>query len=241
MVYGAKIIAQALYDLGVRVIFGLPGLPVTDIGQEGLYLGIRFISFRNEQAAVYAATAYGYLTGKPGVCICVGGPGALHILAGLPHAAANSWPLLVLAGSSEVHNGGKGAFQEMDAIALMTPHAKLAVRPYSAEAIPKYIKDAYRAAYFGRPGPAFVDLPANLILGEFDIEEHRLARLVEPPKSCAPPGKIRDAVEAIKAAKAPLVIIGKGAAYARAEEQIRALVDRLVPFGYLCCRYADLM
>ena len=83
MVYGAKIIAQALHDLGVRVIFGLPGLPVTDIGQEGLYLGMRFITFRNEQAAVYAASAYGYLTGKPGVCIAVGGPGMLHVLPGV--------------------------------------------------------------------------------------------------------------------------------------------------------------
>ena len=83
MTFGAKIIAQALHDLGVRVIFGLPGLPVIDIAQEGIYLGIRFISFRNEQAAVYAATAYGYLTGKPGVCICVGAPGVLHTLAGV--------------------------------------------------------------------------------------------------------------------------------------------------------------
>ena len=83
MVYGAKLIAQALHDLGVKVVFGLPGLPITDVAQEGLYLGIRFISFRNEQAAVYAATAYGYLTGKPGVCISVGGPGVFHIMAGV--------------------------------------------------------------------------------------------------------------------------------------------------------------
>lgn len=83
MVYGAKLIAQALDDLGVKVIFGLPGLPVIDIAQEGLNLGIRFIAFRNEQAAVYAATAYGYLTGKPGVCICVGGPGMFHVMAGV--------------------------------------------------------------------------------------------------------------------------------------------------------------
>ena len=83
MVYGAKLIAQALYDLNVKVIFGLPGLPVIDIAQEGLNLGIRFISFRNEQAAAYAATAYGYLTGKPGVCISVGGPGVLHVMAGV--------------------------------------------------------------------------------------------------------------------------------------------------------------
>lgn len=83
MVFGARIIAQALQDLGVKVIFGTPGLPCTDIAQEGMYLGIRFISFRNEQAAAYAATAYGYLTGKPGVCISVGGPGVLHVMAGV--------------------------------------------------------------------------------------------------------------------------------------------------------------
>ena len=83
MVYGAALIAQALYDLDVKIIFGLPGLPVTDIANEGLKLGIRFISFRNEQAAAYAATAYGYLTGKPGVCISVGGPGVFHVMAGV--------------------------------------------------------------------------------------------------------------------------------------------------------------
>ena len=88
MVYGAKLIAQSLHDLGVKVIFGLPGLPVIDIAQEGMNLGIRFISFRNEQAAVYAATAYGYLTGKPGVCICVGGPGIIHTIAGVSVLAA---------------------------------------------------------------------------------------------------------------------------------------------------------
>ncbi len=83
MVYGARLIAQALLDLEVMVIFGLPGLPVIDIAQEAMNLGIRFISFRNEQAAAYAATAYGYLTGKPGVCIAVGGPGVFHVMVGV--------------------------------------------------------------------------------------------------------------------------------------------------------------
>lgn len=83
MVYGAKLIAQSLQDLGVQVIFGLPGLPVIDIAQEAMNLGIRFISFRNEQASVYAAAGYGYLTGRPGVCLSVGGPGMLHIMAGV--------------------------------------------------------------------------------------------------------------------------------------------------------------
>lgn len=132
----------------------------------------------------------------------------------------------MLAGSSETHNGGKGAFQEMDAIALITPHAKAAIRPEGPEAIPKAIKDAYRAAMFGQPGPAFVDLPANLILGHFDVPRQKLPRLTEAPKAVAPENKIRAVAEAIRTAKAPLVVIGKGAAYARAEQPIRALIER---------------
>jgi 2-hydroxyacyl-CoA lyase 1 len=83
MTFGAAIIAQTLQDLGVKVLFGLPGLPVIDIAQESMNLGINFISFRNEQAAVLAASAYGYLTGRPGVCICVGGPGVLNTFPGV--------------------------------------------------------------------------------------------------------------------------------------------------------------
>lgn len=144
----------------------------------------------------------------------------------IPHAAANSWPLLVLSGSSETHNTGKAAFQEMDAISLLTPQTKLAVRPPIPEMIPKFIKDAYRAAWFGRPGPAFVDLPANLILGHFDVDRQKLAPLTEVPLPMAPENKIRNIVEALKTAKAPLVVFGKGAAYSRAERQINTLIDR---------------
>ena len=116
----------------------------------------------------------------------------------------------------------------MDSIALLTPHAKLAVRPPSANVIPKFIKDAYRAAYFGRPGPAFVDLPADLILGKYDIGRQKLVPLNEAPISMPPAKKLQDVANAIKQAKAPLLVLGKGAAYGRAEGTIRALVERQV-------------
>lgn len=118
------------------------------------------------------------------------------------------------------------AFQEVDAISLLTPHTKLALRPPYPDMIPKFIKDAYRSAMFGRPGPAFVDLPANLILGTFDVDRQKLTPLLEAPLSAAPENRIRNVVEAIKSSKAPLVVIGKGAAYARAEKQIRILIDQ---------------
>lgn len=80
---GAQVIARALRDLGVTVLFGIVGIPVVEIAEQAIQLGIRFIGFRNEQAASYAATAYGFLTGKPGVCLVVGGPGVLHAMAGV--------------------------------------------------------------------------------------------------------------------------------------------------------------
>lgn len=80
---GAHIIARSLRDIGVTVIFGIVGIPVVEVAEEAIKLGIRFIGFRNEQAAGYAASAYGYLTGKPGVCLVVGGPGVLHAIAGV--------------------------------------------------------------------------------------------------------------------------------------------------------------
>lgn len=148
------------------------------------------------------------------------------IVAKVPHAQANSWPLLVLSGASETHNANKMAFQELDSIPLMRPYAKFAGRPPTPDAIPKFIKDAYRSALFGRPGPSFIDLPANLIMGTFDVERQMLPLLEQPPLSVAPEKKIQDVVNAIKSAKAPLVVIGKGVAYARAEEPIRALVEK---------------
>ena len=125
-----------------------------------------------------------------------------------------------------MHNAGKGAFQEMDAINLISPHAKLAVRPPYPEMIPTFIRDAYRAAFFGRPGPTFVDLPANFILGHFDVERQKLAAITEAPLPIAPENKIRDVAQALKNAKAPLVVIGKGAAYSHAEKQIKTLIQQ---------------
>ena len=132
----------------------------------------------------------------------------------------------MLGGSSETHNANKGAFQEMDAIMLISPHSKLALRPPYPHMIPTFINDAYRGAMFGRPGPTFVDLPANLILGDFDVDGPKLSPIKEVPLPTAPENKVRDVAQALKNAKAPLVVIGKGAAYANAERQIKALIDQ---------------
>ncbi|KAI9741623.1 MAG: hypothetical protein M1834_000007 [Cirrosporium novae-zelandiae] len=233
---GAQLIARGLRDLGVTVIFGLVGIPVIEIAEEAINLGIRFIAFRNEQAASYAASAYGYLTGRPGVCLVVGGPGVLHAIAGIGNSSANAFPLLVLAGSAETHLVTRGAFQEFDAISFLSPHTKLAARPSSLESIFDSLSNAYRTSFYGRPGPSFVDLPADLIQGilptSSPIPPNTTSRVIPlPPGPTAAEQQIFKITQLLKSAKAPLIVIGKGAAYARAEASITTLVENTkIPF-----------
>ncbi|KAI9701996.1 MAG: hypothetical protein M1836_001340 [Candelina mexicana] len=214
---GAQIIARALHELGVSCVFGIVGIPVVEIAEEAINLGIRFVGFRNEQAASYAASAYGYLTGRPGV----------------GNSNANHFPLLLLAGSGETHLVTKGAFQELDAVSLLTPHTKLSVRPPSLEAIPGVIRNAYRTSWYGRPGTGFVDLPADIIQGllEDEGEIQAAQRLPDVPRAGADEGKVFKIANLLKTAKAPLIVIGKGAAYAQAEGPVRELVNKTsIPF-----------
>ncbi|KAF1996719.1 2-hydroxyacyl-CoA lyase-like protein 1 [Amniculicola lignicola CBS 123094] len=230
---GAHIIAKTLKELGVTSVFGIVGVPVSDIAEQAINLGIRFIGFRNEQAASYAATAYGYLTGKPGVCLVVGGPGVLHAIAGVGNASANNFPLLLLGGSVETHQITKGAFQELDSISLLAPHTKLAVRPPNALSLPSIIANAYRSSFYGRPGTGFVDLPADIITDPVTSpqEVEKTPRVHSPPKGGADETRLLKVVDLIKNAKAPLVLIGKGAAYARAELVIRHFINKTkLPF-----------
>ncbi|KAK9240507.1 thiamine pyrophosphate enzyme, N-terminal TPP binding domain-containing protein [Lipomyces kononenkoae] len=231
-VAGANLIASALYDLGIRVVFGIVGIPVIEVADACLEKGIRFISFRNEQSASYAATAYGYLTGRPGVCLVVGGPGVLHAIAGIGNSTSNCFPLLVLAGSSESHQVHKGAFQEIDQVSMLTPFTKFAGRPPSLSLLPSTLEKAYRLAYYGRPGATYIDLPADQIQGTVDTQETRPLYLAsEAPKFAADPSRINKAAHLIRNAKLPLVIIGKGAAYSRAEDSIREFItEKSIPF-----------
>ena len=145
----------------------------------------------------------------------------------------NAFPLLLLAGSSETHLISRGAFQELDAVSLLTPHTKLALRPPSLESIPKVIQNTYRTSWYGRPGTAFVDLPADIIKGVVEDSEDVAAvfQVPDAPKGGVDEARLFKIAQLIKAARAPLVVIGKGAAYARAEGVIRELIEKTnLPF-----------
>jgi 2-hydroxyacyl-CoA lyase 1 len=232
---GAELVADTLRELGITVVFGIVGIPVVEIAEACSAIGIRFVAFRNEQSASYAAQAYGYLTGRPGVCLVVGGPGVVHAMAGIVNAQVNHWPIMVIAGFIETFQKEMGGFQELDQVSLLKPHTKFAAQPSSIEKIPFMLEKAFRTAFYGRPGPTFVDIPANFIRLDLDrasINETLIGlRVPERPMSMASPAAVDRAVKLLENAKAPLIIVGKGCAYAHAEASVRDLINATeIPF-----------
>ena len=156
---GAAVWARALYEQGVRYAFGIVGVPVIEFGSALQNVGIHYYGMRNEQAASYAAGAVGYITGTPGLCLVVSGPGLVHALAGLANARENCWPMILVGGSSDRGQSGAGAFQEEAQVALARPYCKMAAQPDSLARVPFFVEKAVRVATYGRPGPVY--LPVN--------------------------------------------------------------------------------
>jgi 2-hydroxyacyl-CoA lyase 1 len=123
---GATLIVRSLKQQGIDHLFGVVGFPVGPIAAAAQKEGVAYIGMRNEQAASYAAQAYGYLKGRPGACIVVTGPGVVHGLAGLANAQQNCWPMILIGGASETYRRGMGAFQEERQVLLAAPLCKFA-------------------------------------------------------------------------------------------------------------------
>ena len=224
--------ARALKDQGVEYMFGIVGFPVQPIAREAQKIGIKYYGCRNEQAASYAAGAVGYLTGRPGACLVVSGPGVVHGLAGLSNAKENCWPMLLIGGASPVNQNGMGAFQEERQVLISTPFCKFAHAVEHPHRIPFYVEMAVRNAIYGRPGATYLDMPDDIILGEAEEDRIRFPkRCADPPRSIAPQENIDQALQVLKSAQRPLVIIGKGMAWSRAEKEVRAFIEKTgLPF-----------
>jgi oxalyl-CoA decarboxylase len=228
---GFTLVIEALKLNGIDTIFGLPGIPITDLTRRLQAAGIRVISFRHEQNAGYAASIAGFMTQKPGICLTVSAPGFMNGLAALANATTNCFPMILISGSSEreIVDLQQGDYEEMDQLAIAKPHAKAAFRVLHAEDIGVGMARAIRAAVSGRPGGVYLDLPAKLFPQTIDAEAGRksLIKVVDPaPRQIPAPEPVQRALELLKSAKRPLIILGKGAAYAQADADIRALVEK---------------
>ncbi|XP_033849097.1 2-hydroxyacyl-CoA lyase 1 [Acipenser ruthenus] len=226
IITGAQIISEALRAQNVRYMFGVVGVPVIEVAMAAQAAGIKYVGMRNEQAACYAASAVGYLTGRPGVCLVVSGPGLIHALGGMANANMNCWPVIVIGGSSDQNQEIMGAFQEFPQVEACRLYSKFSARPSSLEAIPSVIEKAVRSSIYGRPGACYIDIPGDMVNGKVDRSKVReVSCCLPPPVTMAEPQSVSQAVSVLKQSKRPLLIIGKGAAYSRAETNIRDLVD----------------
>jgi oxalyl-CoA decarboxylase len=233
---GFHLIIDALKLNGLNTIYGVPGIPITDFGRMAQAEGIRVLSFRHEQAAGYAASIAGYLTKKPGVCLTVSAPGFLNGLTALAHATTNCFPMILISGSSEreIVDLQQGDYEEMDQLAIAKPLCKAAFRVLHAADIGIGLARAIRAAVSGRPGGVYLDLPAKLFGQVMNAEAGRksLVKVIDAaPAQIPAPASIKRALDVLKSAKKPLIILGKGAAYAQADDAVKALVETSgIPF-----------
>ncbi len=228
---GFQLVIDALKLNGIDTIFGLPGIPITDFTRKAQAAGLRVISFRHEQNAGYAASIAGFMTQKPGICLTVSAPGFLNGLTALANATTNCFPMILISGSSEreIVDLQQGDYEEMDQLAIAKPLAKAAFRVLHAEDIGVGIARAIRAAVSGRPGGVYLDLPAKLFPQSIDAEagKRSLIKVVDPaPRQIPAPDAVQRALELLKSAKRPLIVLGKGAAYAQADADIRSLIER---------------
>src|SRR5213082_1955579 len=229
---GFHLVIDALKLNGINTIYGVPGIPITDLGRMAQAAGMRVISFRHEQNAGNAAAIAGFLTKKPGICLTVSAPGFLNGLTALANATTNCFPMILISGSSEreIVDLQQGDYEEMDQLAIARPLCKAAFRVLHAGDIGIAVARAIRAAVSGRPGGVYLDLPAKLFAQVMDAEAgaRSLVKVVDAaPAQIPAPAAVKRALDVLKNAKRPLIILGKGASYAQADDQIRALIEKI--------------
>jgi oxalyl-CoA decarboxylase len=227
---GFHLVVDALKLNGVETIYGVVGIPITDLARLAQASGIRYIGFRHETSAGNAAAAAGYLTQQPGICLTVSAPGFLNGLVALANATTNCFPMIQISGSSEraIVDLQRGDYEELDQLAAARPFAKAAYRINRVQDIGLGVARAVRTALSGRPGGVYLDVPGAVLGQAMDAMAgaRSLWAVTDPaPRQRPAPEAVDRAVHLLARAERPLVVLGKGAAYARADEPIRAFVE----------------
>ena len=228
---GFHLVVDALKLNGLDTIYGVAGIPITDLARLAQAEGIRYIGFRHEQSAGNAAAISGYLTRKPGICLTVSAPGFLNGLVALANATTNGFPMIQISGSSdrEIVDLQQGDYEELDQMNAAKPYTKAAFRVNKPEDIGIGIARAIRAALSGRPGGVYLDITAEVLGAALDADagKQSLVRVVDPtPRQIPDPESIQRALDLLASAQRPLIILGKGAAYAQADAGIRSFIEK---------------
>ena len=233
---GFHLTVDALKLNGVATIYGVAGIPITDLARIAQRSGIRYIGFRHEASAGNAAAIAGYLTRKPGICLTVSAPGFLNGMVALANATTNCFPMIQISGSSDrgIVDLQRGDYEELDQYNAAKPYAKAAYRVDRAADIGLGVARAIRAAVSGRPGGVYLDLPARVLSEEVEagVGAASLIGVTDPaPRQLPASEALARALALLSGAKRPLIVLGKGAAYAQADGDIRAFIEATgIPF-----------
>ena len=226
LVTGGELVARVLAQAGVGHVFTLCGGHILPIYDGCLNEGIGVIDVRHEQAAAHAADAYARLTRNVGVAIVTAGPGVTDAVTGVANAHAARSPLLLIGGAAPLALRGLGALQEMEQVALLRPITKGAWTVAETRQIPEVLTTAIRVALSGRPGPVFVEIPVDLLLGAI---EDRLAPIptgyVHRAPAPADPVAIERLTALLAGARRPMVIAGSGVWWDDAATELAAFAD----------------
>jgi len=233
-VTGNEILARCLKAQGVKDAFFIMGGPMLDAESCCIKEGIRLIDTRHEQGAAYMAQAYSRVTQGPGVCMAASGPATLNLGTGLANALIDCCPVIALGGSSPISQFGRQVFQEIDQVKAMEGWVKYADRIHNVKRIPQQINFAFQKALNGKPGPVYLDCPGDVLYAkvpESEVDWSYMGRAIVNPRPYAEPHAINALVDAIKAAKRPIICSGGGVLWSHAWDEMRAFVEKAgIPF-----------
>lgn len=232
-VTGMRVLAMSLHKIGVDKMYGLVGIPVTEVAYIAQEEGIKFVGFRHEQQAGMAAATHGFLTKTPGVLLTVSSLGFLNGLTSTINATVNCYPMIQISGSSDrdTVDMQQGAYEELDQFAVARPLVKAAYRVNKPEDIPTAVVRAYRAAISGRPGGVYLDMTVASLGGVIDADKANalidaMIPPVDPVAEVAPNAdSVKRAADLIAGARKPVFLLGKGAAYAQVDDKIKNLIE----------------
>jgi thiamine pyrophosphate-dependent acetolactate synthase large subunit-like protein len=225
---GSDLVAQALHRQHVDTFFYIMGAPMLSVESAALALGLRGIDVRHEQAAAMAAHAYARLLNRPGICMAASGPGTTHLITGMAHAFVDCTPVVALRGSSPASQRHYGTFQEIDQLAMLAPCTKWCDRVYHAHRIPELVNRAIREAMNGKPGPVYLDLPADVLFTEVDeaqVEWPEPWNPAERSRPAANGSEIKRLADLIAGAEKPVIVSGMGVLWSEAEAELQAFVE----------------
>jgi thiamine pyrophosphate-dependent acetolactate synthase large subunit-like protein len=231
---GSEILAKCLKKEGVEDIFYIMGGPMLLVESTCVTEGIRMIDVRHEQAAAFACQAYSRLRQIPSVCMAASGPGVTNLITGMAHALVDCAPVVAFGGSSPISQFGRQVFQEIDQVELMRGCCKHVDRIHNLKRIPQQVNFALQKAITGKPGPAYVDMPGDILYQKIDenlVDWSFAGRPIMDSRPLGDPRRVNELVKALAEAKNPLIVSGSGVIWSRAWTEMQQFVETAgIPF-----------